>query len=388
GLKQSGVTIFYVAEQADEGDILKQISYPIDEEETATTLYKKVCAATYQLISETYPQLAANREERLKQDDSLATVWTKRKPSDGLLCWKEAAEDLCTMVRAVTHPYPGAFTFLGGKKMFVWKAKPISCLKTAVAGSVVAVQDDGVVVAAGDGALLLESVQWEGDVEKAASEILKTGDVFEPLHRVKEIAEKVVNEAKAKGKISIFSVANTANPNNPSVVFPAVRETDTTIAGNVIVTSQEQIRQILEMTDGLVDIILMDAETKVPGWVGAPLLFQERVKKSRLLTYKPNDVTAEALDALLAQRFSLLAGKKVAIIGAGNLGSKMALKLVERGCDVVLTRRHAGNLRKIAEGLNTIKSIHTKSEVRFTTDNLEACHGADVVIGATSGMGV
>ncbi|MBI5298913.1 MAG: methionyl-tRNA formyltransferase [Deltaproteobacteria bacterium] len=219
GLKQSGATIFFIAEQADAGDILKQVSYPIDEDETATTLYKKVCEATYQLVSETYPKLIANREERLKQDDSLATLWIKRKPSDGLLHWSHSTKNLYTLIRAVTHPYPGAFTFLRGKKMIVWQAKPTLCPKESFAGSVVSVQNDGVVVTTGDGALLLELVQWEGDSKKAASDVLKVGDVFDPLHRVKEIAEKVVQEAKTKRKISMFSVANTANLNNPPLLL-------------------------------------------------------------------------------------------------------------------------------------------------------------------------
>ncbi|MBI5298914.1 MAG: NAD(P)-binding domain-containing protein [Deltaproteobacteria bacterium] len=151
--------------------------------------------------------------------------------------------------------------------------------------------------------------------------------------------------------------------------------------------SQEQICQVLEMVDGIVDIILMDAEIKVVGWEKAWILFHERVKKSRLLTFKPNDLTADALDVLLAQTILPLIGKKVAVIGAGNLGSKIALKLVERGCHVVLTRRDPEKLKKIAEGLNAIKSAHTKSEIHFTVDNCEACREADVVIGATAGTG-
>ena len=208
---------------------------------------------------------------------------------------------------------------------------------------------------------------------------------MEGIRRVKEIVEKVVQEAKRAGKISVFSIANTANKNNGPLLFPAIRETDSTIAGNVLVTSQEQIIQILEIIDGLVDVILMDAEAKTSGFENAEPLFYKRVKKSRLLTFKPNDLTAEALDALLAQIASPLSGKKGVIVGAGNVGSKIALKLVERGIDVVLVRRNKEALQTIAAGINAIKPVHVQAEVSWTTDPLKACLSADMVIGATDG---
>lgn len=205
------------------------------------------------------------------------------------------------------------------------------------------------------------------------------------MNRVKEIAEKVAREAKRSGKISIFSIANTANKNNAPLLFPAIRETDATIAGNVLVTSEEQIKQIIETVDGLVDVILMDAEAKTPGFKKAEKIFRERVKKSRLLTFKPNDLTVEALDALIAQRASPLGGKKAAVIGAGNIGSKIGLKLLERGVRVILTRRNLEKLQAIVAGLNAIKPEHLQMKVEGTTDNLEACRDADILVGATAG---
>lgn len=208
------------------------------------------------------------------------------------------------------------------------------------------------------------------------------------MNRVKAIAEKVAQEAKKSGKISIFSIANTANKNNAPLLFPAIRETDLTIAGNVLVTSTEQIKKILKIVDGIVDVILMDGETKIAGISDAEKIFYEGTKKSRLLSFKPNDVTADAVDALLAQIASPLSGKKIAVIGAGNVGSKIALKLVERGAQVVLTRRNKNILSKIVDGINAIKSIFVSAKAVGTTDNLEACRKADVIIGVTDGVPV
>lgn len=208
------------------------------------------------------------------------------------------------------------------------------------------------------------------------------------MNRVKEIAEKVAQEAKRSGKISIFSIANTANKNNALLLFPAIRETDLTIAGNVLVTSGKQIKEVIAQVDGLVDVILMDAETKVPGFKNAEKIFREQVRKSRLLTFKPNDLTADALDALLAEIASPLACKKAAVIGAGNVGSKIALKLVERGVDVVLVRRNKKALQKITEGLNAIKPVYVEAKVKGTPHALEASRNVDILIGVTDGSAV
>lgn len=155
GLKRSGVSLFHMTEAPDAGDIIQQIAYVIDPEETATTLYKKVCEATYRLTKETYPLLAEGKAPRRKQDESKATQWTKRTPQDGLLDWTKSTQEIETLIRAVTHPYPGAFGFLNGKKSLVWKAKRIEIQTKAVAGTILSDNGEGIVVKTGDGALLL-----------------------------------------------------------------------------------------------------------------------------------------------------------------------------------------------------------------------------------------
>jgi len=178
GLKKSGVSLFHLVEAADAGDIIAQSNYAISPEETATTLYQKVCEATYRLVKETYPMLASGNAPRMKQDESKATHWTKRTPKDGLIDWNKSSEEIHTLIRAVTHPYPGAFSSLRGKKIVVWKGRPVPHQKESSLGVVSTVNDAGAIVQTGDNALLLESVQIEGDVEKLASKVLQEGDVL------------------------------------------------------------------------------------------------------------------------------------------------------------------------------------------------------------------
>ncbi len=159
GLRRSGVTLFHMIEAPDAGDIIRQIAYDIDPEETASTLYKKVCDATYRLTKETYPLLTTGKAPRIKQDETRATHWTKRTPQDGEIDWRKSTQEIHALIRAVTHPYPGAFGFLGGKKFLVWKAKRVEVQAQAGAGTILSENGKEMVVKTGDGALLLESYE-------------------------------------------------------------------------------------------------------------------------------------------------------------------------------------------------------------------------------------
>ena len=102
---------------------------------------------------------------------------------------------------------------------------------------------------------------------------------------------------------------------------------------------------------------------------------------------KLNDLTVDALDSLISLTVKSVAGKKIAIIGCGNIGSKIALKLLERDADVVITRREGSEkiLQNIAQGLETMKCKGSSSKVLFTTDNLSAATNAYIIIGCTPG---
>jgi len=203
--------------------------------------------------------------------------------------------------------------------------------------------------------------------------------------KLREIVESITETAEKSGKISMFSIASTANVNNQEILFPAIRETETTICGNILISSKKYLEDIINEIDGLVDIVLVDSETKIPDVTNLEIDVIKRVEKSKLHTFKPNDLTVEALDALIAQLKTPIAENKIAVIGAGNIGSKIALKMVERGANVYITRRSSVKLKKIADGLNAIKSDYIDAKVYYTTDNLTASIDADIIIGTTPG---
>jgi methionyl-tRNA formyltransferase len=158
----------------DRGDIVAQRAVPIAPDDTALTLTRKLCEAARLLVRETYPALVAGTAPRVAQDHARATYFGGRRPEDGRFAWEQPAKRLYDLVRAVTAPYPGAFTTWRGERLFVWWARPTEAPRTGAPGAVVEIRDgEGVVVAAGRGALLLERVQLGEAPEERADEMAR-----------------------------------------------------------------------------------------------------------------------------------------------------------------------------------------------------------------------
>jgi len=174
GETETGVTLHYMVEEADAGDIVAQRAVPIDEQDTALDLYKKIIAAGAELLRETFPLIKEGRAPRIPQDSSRATKFGGRRPEDGKILWDSPARSVYNLIRAVTHPYPGAFTYFGGRKLFVWHARalPGAANHKGLPGSVETVEKgNGIWVKTGDGSLLLTRTQFEGEEEMPADEL-------------------------------------------------------------------------------------------------------------------------------------------------------------------------------------------------------------------------
>ena len=121
------------------------------------------------LMRETYPLLRAGQAPRRPQDQSRASYFGGRRPEDGLISWDKDAVAIYNLVRAVTHPYPGAFTFYQGRKLFIWAGKPLAAPSAAALkppGSVAGqVPGEGLLVTTGQGHFLITQAQWEGQPE-------------------------------------------------------------------------------------------------------------------------------------------------------------------------------------------------------------------------------
>ncbi|HIE47907.1 TPA: formyltransferase [Candidatus Bipolaricaulota bacterium] len=168
GEKETGVTLHRMDVRPDRGAIVAQRAVPIDFSDTAFTLFGKLTEAAAELIGEVYPMMLTGEVPEVEQDHSKSSYFGGRKPEDGRIDWKQGAVTIYNLVRAVTHPYPGAFTHLAGRKFYVWWAEPDEGAPTGRArpGEVVSSpRGHGIAVATGKGILTIKRAQWEEDEE-------------------------------------------------------------------------------------------------------------------------------------------------------------------------------------------------------------------------------
>ena len=206
------------------------------------------------------------------------------------------------------------------------------------------------------------------------------------ISKAKQLALEASELGKKSNRVSAFTIGVTKNVNNKSLFFPPLRYSPKAICANAIVFSDEEASEIARAVDGIVDVILVDAEEKSKRLKSLIDTVTSATRISRILTFKGNDLTADAADALIAQLVPNIKNKKVSIIGAGNLGTKIALKMMERGANVVITRTNEEVINKVADGLNLIKPKECDSFAVGMIDNLEACKGAYVIIACAQGL--
>jgi len=124
GETESGVTLHYIIGRADAGDIIGQERVEVGPEDTAILLYRKLLAAAERVLHRHLRGVLDGTAQRIRQDESKATVFGGRKPDDGRLDWRRPAWELHNLVRAVAPPWPGAFTFAKDGKVMILRTRP------------------------------------------------------------------------------------------------------------------------------------------------------------------------------------------------------------------------------------------------------------------------
>lgn len=125
GEERTGVTLFYLDDGVDTGDVVAQAEVEIGREDTIREVYERAADASVELVRAFVPQIAAGTAPRLPQDDSQATTFPQRTPEDGEIDWTQSDEQIRNFIRAQTRPYPGAFTRIGGRKLVVWDGEVV-----------------------------------------------------------------------------------------------------------------------------------------------------------------------------------------------------------------------------------------------------------------------
>ena len=118
GETQGGVTLHYMTLKPDNGDIIMQEKYDIIKEDTAISLHKKANQAASKMLNKILPQIKNGTSKSIPQDDSKASYYGGRNPQDGEINWDKSSSEIRIIVRALTRPYPGAFSYIKEQKCF------------------------------------------------------------------------------------------------------------------------------------------------------------------------------------------------------------------------------------------------------------------------------
>ncbi len=184
--KVTGNTLMHLDAGVDTGDIVAQKRFEINMADTCKTVYDKVAQAGVEMLHEFIPLLDSGTFTRKPQGDREAASLPKRTPEDGVIDWGKTSLELYNWVRALTHPYPGAFTYLRGRKLFIWAARILhqsndwcgdGVPSAGAPGTVLSVAD-GIIVAVGRGELLsLHRLEFEEEPEYSWQQFVETYDL-------------------------------------------------------------------------------------------------------------------------------------------------------------------------------------------------------------------
>jgi methionyl-tRNA formyltransferase len=166
GEPRIGMTLHRMVKSADAGAVVDQEGVAIGPRDTAEQAFRKVLPCARRVLGRQIDALLAGTAKETPQDESQATCFGGRKPEDGRVNWTQTATQVFNLIRAVTDPYPGAFTDVGGARLMIWWAETDTPATRALyaesnqPGEILSL--DPLVVAAADDALELTKIEWRG----------------------------------------------------------------------------------------------------------------------------------------------------------------------------------------------------------------------------------
>lgn len=203
---------------------------------------------------------------------------------------------------------------------------------------------------------------------------------------VKEKTKKEIASFRCEFDFRIATIGTTARESLPFAILPR-RKAFGFEAINFLAIDPHDAKKCLKELDGSVKYILVDIESKKE--IDLMQIAKACVKQSTLVSYKPNDTTLEAADMFLRHYFhDDLKEKKILIYGAGNLGSKLALRLAERGTHVFLDSRNKKKTEEIIHALNFLNQKHSVGSIMAIQQYETLDHEMDVLIAFTSASNV
>ena len=203
GEEETGLTLHYMTPKPDDGDIVSQKKVAISDDDNAKTLFDKLTALTSEMLDEILPKIKAGNAPREAQDNSQATYFGGRRPKDGEIDWSMSPKDIRNLVRAVTQPYPGAFSFVGDKKYMFWAVTEVPCKgKCPAPGTIIST--DPLVIACEGGALRVDFGQAPDGIYTTGTQLANESNLSKGL-KFGPHAGSIIQSARKK-KVLILGV--------------------------------------------------------------------------------------------------------------------------------------------------------------------------------------
>jgi methionyl-tRNA formyltransferase len=131
GEREAGATLHYMVARADAGDIVDQQSVPILPDDTSADVLAKVAVVAEIVLVRSLPALFAGTAPRIRQDITQGEYVGRRRPEDGLIDWNFPAQQIHNLVRAVAPPFPGAFAWIGERRLGIDRTRLLLRRETA-----------------------------------------------------------------------------------------------------------------------------------------------------------------------------------------------------------------------------------------------------------------
>jgi UDP-4-amino-4-deoxy-L-arabinose formyltransferase/UDP-glucuronic acid dehydrogenase (UDP-4-keto-hexauronic acid decarboxylating) len=199
GEKETGVTLHHMTPRPDDGDIVCQSRIAIERDDTAKILHEKAAQVTSEMLDEILPQILNGPTPRQPQEPAKASYYGGRGPADGEIDWFGSPDQVRNLVRAVTDPFPGAFTHVGDRKCFFWNvSEAVNAEAGKSPGEILSV--DPLVIACGKGAIRVDFGEREGGIYMSGSQLASELNLVEGIR----FGPCVSTEIKTRRKKSVL----------------------------------------------------------------------------------------------------------------------------------------------------------------------------------------
>lgn len=149
GESETGVTIMYMVEKLDAGDIISQTTVPITDEDNTGILFEKLSSAGTELLKATLPSIIDGTNERIPQDERFVSFASNISREQEKIDWTKSGTDIFNQIRGL-YPWPGAYSVFQEENVKIWTADKSDITTDAIPGTIIKIMKDRLIIKTGD----------------------------------------------------------------------------------------------------------------------------------------------------------------------------------------------------------------------------------------------